>query len=463
MNAILATFGTVAAVLALMSIDRDRVRLSKAIWIPLIWLLIGTSRPVSNWMTFSSPTSIASSYEEGSPLDRNLLSLLLLLAVIVLSQRGRQLSRILQNNIPIVIFLAYCGLSTVWGDYPFVGFKRWIRAVGDCAMVCIILTELHPSDALKRVMMWIAMLWLPLSLLFIRFFPSLGRIYSITGTPMWTGVATDKNALGALCMITGAALLARTLTVWKNRAIPKRSTRLAVILTLLLMVLYLLAIIDSKTALACFVMSATLISMRLLGPAFVRPGLLAPLVIAMIGVCYAVLFMGVGSDALNEMGRDTSLTGRTRVWEIVLPWTVNPWIGAGYENFWIGDRLEAISREVDAHINQAHNGYLELYLNIGWVGLFLLSCVVVHSLARILKGLPHSLEMGTLKLSFFVICLVYNFTEAAFKIQSPVWILFLWATMDLPGAPRRVLASQTHPPAEDRRRVGTSTPGYAIR
>jgi hypothetical protein len=46
--------------------------------------------------------------------------------------------------------------------------------------------------------------------------------------------------------------------------------------------------------------------------------------------------------------------------------------------------------------------------------------------------------------------LVYNFTEAAFKIMAPVWIVFLWATMASPRmksvARKRKPASQFSPP-----------------
>jgi O-antigen ligase len=149
-----------------------------------------------------------------------------------------------------------------------------------------------------------------------------------------------------------------------------------------------------------------------------------------------VLFLGIGSSALQEMGRDASLTGRTEVWEVVLPFAVNPWVGAGFENFWIGERLQAIVRALGAGLNQAHNGYIEIYLNIGWVGLFLLVSLILCGYRNIMSSLRANPEMSGLKLAFFFICLVYNFTEAAFKIMSPVWLMFLWATMATPRSRR---------------------------
>jgi exopolysaccharide production protein ExoQ len=431
---LMAAVGTAFASWMLLRLDWNPVRISTAVWIPLAWLTIASSRPVSNWITLGSPATVSSQYIDGSPLDRNVLTFLLILAVVALSRRSRQVKAILLANPALVIFLAYCGISMLWADYPLVLLKRWIRAVGDVAMVCVIVTEAYPEVALKRVLTWVGAFLLPLSILFTRFFPSLGRAYTYSGVPMWTGVACDKNALGALCMIAGVLLLSRGLTTYSSSDRRYRGRRLLVIGLLFAMAVYLLTMIDSKTALACFVMASSLILMRIFPSAFRKPWLLTTMVASMIALTYSILFLGVGSHAISEMGRDTSLTGRTQVWEIVIPFAVNPWIGAGYENFWIGERLNAIVRAIGTNINQAHNGYIEIYLNIGWVGLLLLGAVVIYGYRNIMRGLREDPEMSGLKLAFFFICLVYNFTEAAFKIMSPVWITFLWATMAVPKA-----------------------------
>jgi hypothetical protein len=46
-----------------------------------------------------------------------------------------------------------------------------------------------------------------------------------------------------------------------------------------------------------------------------------------------------------------------------------------------------------------------------------------------MRGLRAAPEINSLKLAYFVICLIYNFTEAAFKMMSPVWMLFIWAAI----------------------------------
>jgi exopolysaccharide production protein ExoQ len=417
---------------ALFWLDRDDAQVSKAIWVPYAWLLIASSRPVSSWLTGSMPGSATDVYIDGSPLDRNLLIILLLLCLFALSKRTRQVRTIVAANPLIVIFFIYCLISLFWSDYPFVVFKRWIRSVGDVVVILVIITERDWVDALKWLLARVGFVLIPLSILFIRFYPSLGRAYSRGGVPEWTGVGTDKNALGMICMLFGVSLLWRGLTTYKDRGGGKHRTRKLVAIGIVFaMILYLVSVVNSQTALSCFLMADLLIIMTAFSPAFRKPTFVSLLVVAMVTVSFCVLFLGIGGGALSALGRDSSLTGRTEVWQAVLPYAKNAWFGAGYENFWIGERIQLFNRLLGG-LNQAHNGYIEIYLNLGWVGLLLLGAIIVAGYRNIMKGLRSNPETSRLKLAFFFICLVYNFTEASFKMMSPVWITFLWAAMAAP-------------------------------
>lgn len=72
----------------------------------------------------------------------------------------------------------------------------------------------------------------------------------------------------------------------------------------------------------------------------------------------------VGGFALETMGKDTSLTGRTKIWDLALSLSGNPLFGTEFESFWLGPRLDKIW-SVYWRITEAHNGYLEVYLNLG--------------------------------------------------------------------------------------------------
>ena len=52
------------------------------------------------------------------------MTFLLVLALYVLYKRKRQVRAILSANTPIILFFLYCGITLLWADFPFVGFKR---------------------------------------------------------------------------------------------------------------------------------------------------------------------------------------------------------------------------------------------------------------------------------------------------------------------------------------------------
>lgn len=433
---LIATFAVIGLGITLMRLDRRRLSVSRAIWIPLIWLSIAGTRPLSNWLSLSAPEPGYDAHIDGSPLDRNALMMLLGFAAIVLIRRRRQLGAILQANRTLLIFLIYCVASMLWADYPFVLVKRWIRVVGDVGMVCIILTEAHPIEAVNYIFTRMAAVLLPLSVLFIKFFPSLGRAYSNAGEPMWTGVATDKNGLGALCTMLGVALLTRGLALWSDPTKRPWRRSAVVVWSLLGVATYLLVMINSKTALGCFAMASALIVLWERGPRFVRtPSWMTCITVAMIGAVYAILFLGMNRGALSEIGRDSSLTGRTQIWQAVLSVPINPFLGTGFQNFWIGPRIGAVARQIGARLNQAHNGYIEMYINQGFVGLALFTAVVVVGFRNVLESLKRASEYAGLKLAFVFICLVSNFTEASFAITTSTWITFLWAVIRVPARP----------------------------
>jgi O-antigen ligase len=83
-------------------------------------------------------------------------------------------------------------------------------------------------------------------------------------------------------------------------------------------------------------------------------------------------------------------------------------------------------------IEEAHNGYLELYLNLGWVGLTLLGVLIVSGYRNVLELFRSDPVAGRLRVAFLTCGVIYSCTEAGFRMMSPVWIGFLLAIMAVP-------------------------------
>ena len=437
MSRSIATIVFAFGILGLFALDRgEKARTSRALWIPVVWLLIAGSRPVSLWLQMAPSQVSPDQYLEGSPLDGALFTVLEIVGLIVLAGRGRQVGAILRRNGPILLFYLYCAVSILWSDYSFVASKRWMKYVADLVMVLIVLTDTDPSAAIKRFLARTGFLLVPLSVLLITYYPELGRVYNPwDGTPLWTGVTTDKNGLGMTSMIFGLASVWRLLQEFRGGEGGRRVGPLIAHGTVLAMVLWLLAKSNSVTSFVCFVLAGGLMTVVVSPtPLARRPATVHLLVAAILSVSLSATFLDAGG-LLAHLGRDSTLTGRTAIWNRVLGMTANPLLGVGFESFWLGERLEKMWGMYYFHPNQAHNGYLEVFLNLGWAGVALLAVVLVTGYRNAVGMFRRDWRTGSLKLSYLVAAIVYNFTEAAFKELHPVWIAFLLATTAVAEAP----------------------------
>jgi O-antigen ligase len=328
------------------------------------------------------------------------------------------------------VFLVYCALAITWSDFPFVAFKRWIKTLGQPIMVLIILTEPDRLEALRRVMKRTALLLMPLSILFIKYYPQLGRSFDPwNGLLMNQGVMSSKNGLGLTCLVFGLFFFWNLLTARRFEDRRQRTEEIGFSLFCLWMVWWLLSAANSATSLACLVIGAG--TMLLLGSRFVSKRHFGAYVVAgLLLAALAEVTFGVYAMVLNVLGRDPTLTTRTEMWADLLSIPINPLIGVGFESFWLGERLDYIWSLWEFHPNQAHNGYLETYLNLGWIGVVLLLVMILSAYRKARAELLRDFDFGRLKMSVLFAVIAFNYTEAAFRGLHFIWTMFFLISID---------------------------------
>jgi len=437
----IAALLVVLGILGLFWLDRDRmVRTSPALWIPIIWVSIAGSRPLSGWLQINS-SNYSATFEEGSPLDRNFWLTLVVIGLLVVVSRRAAALRLIRANLPAFLFLLFCAISILWSDFPEVAFKRWIKFLGDYIMVLIVLTDRSPLAALKRVLARVAFLLLPLSVLLIKYYPNLGRSYALhwSGAQFYTGVASDKNMLGMTCLVLGLAGAWETL---HELAAARRARVLLVHGTVFATALWLLILCNSVTSLSCFILATLLMAAHTFSRSLRRPRVVHAMVAGALLLCVAPLFLGLGGSLISSLGRDPTLTGRTQLWKDVLSIHVSPLFGAGFESFWLGSRLQQMWQMYWWQPIEAHNGYIETYINLGVTGLSLLVVMIGAGYRNISAQLRQDPEAGRIRLAYFFVGIAYNLTEAAIHTLSVVWVLSLLSMMAIPKLAERKRAAQ---------------------
>ena len=406
---------------------------SWSLWIPLIWVVIVGTRSVSFWFGEGIKIETPEDYLNGSPLDRMVYFALIAVGALILLSRRLTWGKFIRLNRWFIVLLFYWGISVIWSDYPFTSFKRWTKELGNVIMVLIILTEQDPSCAIKAVFVRYAYIAIPLSVLFIKYFPDVGRYYSTSTYALgYSGVATNKNELGIDLFICGLFLmwgLIDQCASGTKRGKADFVSRVA----LLLMLLWLLAISNSITSLLSLVLGVGILFFmyRPLGKRVV--GNFGVISIILLSIIVLLIFvLNIPEAFVSMTGRDLTFTGRTDMWADLLRQPLNPILGAGYSSFWLGSGGELMWEKYYFHPNQAHNGYLETYLNGGLGGVCILAAVIFTTGRRLQKEIVMGSDLGVFRFSVFVPVLLYNWTEAMFTGLSLIWIVMLIAILNSP-------------------------------
>ena len=153
---------------------------------------------------------------------------------------------------------------------------------------------------------------------------------------------------------------------------------------------------------------------------------------ALVLLAAAELTFGISGRFSESLGRGSELSGRTVIWRALLGLHTNPILGTGFESFWLGERPLQLKGLWFFIPNEAHNGYLETYLTLGLVGVFLLVGLFVATFRKIRLELFRNFELGRYRLGFLAALILYNWTEAAFKTISPLWFAFYLIATDYP-------------------------------
>jgi O-antigen ligase len=238
--------------------------------------------------------------------------------------------------------------------------------------------------------------------------------------------------LGVLCLVSGLYFFWDTVTRWPDRKTRRTKQILIVNVAFLSMTLWVLHLADSATSRVCLALGCLVILAAHSRFRERHPGLLKFLVPASFCL-YVILAFGFGlnGELASTVGRDPSLTDRTFLWRVLLNMKTNPLIGTGYESFWLGPRLESVWKQFGGGINEAHNGYLEIYLNLGLIGLFLIGGFLIASYRIICRRLRPFSDLASLSMALWAALVFYNMTEASFKIHL-MWVTFLLGAIAIP-------------------------------
>jgi exopolysaccharide production protein ExoQ len=317
--------------------------------------------------------------------------------------------------------------STEWSAVPDVTLRRGIILLG-ATLLGVYWAARYPLATQLRLLGWGLGIAAILCFGFTLAVPSLGIEHG-EHAGAWRGLFSQKNVLARVMVLSVLVHLSLVLNRERLQLLWWGG---------LLISTALLLLSTSKTAL--------LILLVLLIAAFLFRSLRGRSLYVFIGwllgllilSCLVLIVLGNAELILTALGRDVTLTGRTGIWDVVVQKiAARPWLGYGYKGFWLG--LNGDSGDVwyatFFMAPHAHNGYLDLLLDLGIAGfsLFSVSCLIAIGRAiSWLRQQPSSM-LGNYPLLFLTYLLLYNITESSLILEpnNLFWLLYVTVAASL--------------------------------
>jgi O-antigen ligase len=125
------------------------------------------------------------------------------------------------------------------------------------------------------------------------------------------------------------------------------------------------------------------------------------------------------------------LSGRKEIWAASIAAAGNPIIGTGFESFW-NTNVEKVARGLEGYwevhnLVSAHNGYIEVYLDLGWVGVCLIVFILFNGYRRTIKAFQYDPQLASLMVAYVATVTFYCITEVGFRMLTPSWIFLILA------------------------------------
>lgn len=346
-------------------------------------------------------------------------------------RRERQLGKLFvlwHKNWMLICFILFALVSASWSVDATVTLFRSIELIFATIAASVIGVR-HRVEYILEVLFWFGALLLILTFASVFGAPKMAIMDWAPYNGAWRGVYWNRNHLASIFSLLNALFLLRLIIGGL-----RQNSR-----ALLDMVFYLLSLVvlyfaNSATGfILAVILNGCVICFWLWLKVAERMKARHYYMIAGFSIAGVVLVFANLDTIFGLFGRSTSLTGRVPLWNAILNHAVSlhPWLGRGFGASWNVEAFRIEIMQAAGWVSQpliADNGYLEILLHLGMLGLLmflLVFCTMfIHSLYH---GLKQKTLIGFYPLLVVVYALIANLTFSLFA-ETEVFVWFLLVT-----------------------------------
>lgn len=335
--------------------------------------------------------------------------------------RARQMATAWPAFLLLTTMAALALSSSLWSQAPDVSQRR-VLALALTGGFSVYLGVVFRGVDLPRLLTWTFLALGAGSLVAVFLFPSLG-VHHDANAGLWRGLWYEKNHMG---MVMAVGLIAASSLLAAGEPGDRRIALAAIGVCALALLGS-----QSKTALIMAMLGGGLIGLcRLIarmGPVF---GVIALWSLGLTLVVSLAVWNFYSVEILALFGKDPTLTGRTEIWTAIERMAAQrPWLGYGYGAFWVRDTepMEWIRHQTGWLVPSAHQGWLDLRVQLGWAGTWLVGSVIALTTATVLFRLTGlGRREGYWSLAYLAAFLLLSLSESVLMSHQDLpWTLFV--------------------------------------
>lgn len=342
---------------------------------------------------------------------------------LVVSMYWRRVLRAVCVVYPLVCLVALAPLSVAWSHAPLLTVRRSVFLLGS-TLLGIYLGERFTIEQLARLLTQ-AMCLMMAGILILYFVAPAYVIDYVSSIGAWKGLSGWKNTFGGYMAVAVFLLFLVRFRHFRWLRYAFLATA-AVLLLLSRSVTSLLVCVLIMIAMPLWRVT-TLSGKRRLLVYTVLP------VAVLLGFC----FVWLNRELIFQIvGRDSTLTGRTELWSLVLPAILeHPFLGYGYGGFWTGFNSDTLNIYIGSKWlpTAADSGYLDLCLAFGILALPIFTYVFAQSLRMAYVYLKADARpIGLWPISYMIFFGLHNISEShLLTTRSLEFLLFAAITTSL--------------------------------
>ncbi len=345
---------------------------------------------------------------------------ILAFTVLIIIVRFRLMAPLLWRMRSLLILSLIPYLSHFWSDFPEFSSKFGLFVFG-ITLVGIYISGRYTLKEQTNLLAWVLGTILVMCLLFIVLLPGSG-IEQGMHAGSWRGIFWHKNNLGTYGAISGVFFCLSA------QAEKESNWRKNLYWLLCSLAVLMLVMSTSKTALVVF-----LVSLVLLVACYIlrwNDMLSIPTFLSLfvIGSGISLWLIQSFDKILVILGKGSTLSGRTDIWNSVLYFIKQrPIIGHGYAGFWVDvGQARHVWGALGYEPVHAHNGFLDLILDLGFIGLAVFLAIFILTYSKLLKAVRRSRDVKMFwPLIFLSMFFMLNISQAQILKVSFNWLVFV--------------------------------------